>query len=893
MACEPIGRHADLVEKYNPFHDALGRFASRVFYAADAGGGGGSRKKKPKKKGGGVPKKKGFAPNERTIKIPRGGGKVAQKKVPRKRKLQTGAEYEPERVDIKGRAPSARQLQGRATKKAPGEKREVIPGGGTYRAPTKEDTIFEEMEREAERAENKAVLRRWETATGRRTHTSEMQPERRGREVPVETNLPAQESGTWTELTPEAKAGLKLLPKSMKDAPPRDKAIRLREIERRDPDPKRRSQAAAAADHIERRFGVKVQQVERMDPRDRPIRRGPRKKVQAPPEPERAPRAPADPNRQINRAIRGLDQLSDAEHGLPPTEQIDTLERKANEYRLKSRRSKSKQASEKWRGKALDADAAIAWLRREYGMSKSLGRHAYVLDKSLKGKFKELLHPRDAIGQFRTKNGSNGNGKGPRKTTGPGETLLPESKKNASDEEKARALDEIASREQAHAYTAYESDRQTVGRRHEEKAKLARQTAAALRRNKKKVTKMLGRHAALLDKPGIGRHAEVLDKGVRRVRTPAGAKRYKRPIGSPIGPSGGGGGSPTGIMQDMAREAFGAGRPAPTKREKRIKRKRKQMSDRRLKVEDEYQRRLKANPLVTESDRSALRAQVSREMSSAKKKRTGKKKGVRVKRKGGGSRGAARSVAFGQMGEAERARGTAARKKSARAGKKKARTPDVPREMHRTTVSSPQPRPDFNAGEADAPPKAAAGLKLLPVRVRNANPHAQVQSLRRIAVRASNKADHIEKLQRRWATDPEAADLRDPNWRDEVRRLREQATNATEAMLWLNQTANLGYPTRGMTAKNEHIGRHAMLLEKKKHPKGESPEARRKGAEKGTAMPDGSYPVPDLAHLNKAIQAWGRCPPEKRASLKRFLLKRAKALGASDEVIERINNLKP
>lgn len=62
-------------------------------------------------------------------------------------------------------------------------------------------------------------------------------------------------------------------------------------------------------------------------------------------------------------------------------------------------------------------------------------------------------------------------------------------------------------------------------------------------------------------------------------------------------------------------------------------------------------------------------------------------------------------------------------------------------------------------------------------------------------------------------------------------------------------------------------------------------------ADKGQAMPDGSYPTPTLADLTRAIQAWGRAPEDKRAALKRYLSKRAKELDAPEETLERIQGL--
>lgn len=51
---------------------------------------------------------------------------------------------------------------------------------------------------------------------------------------------------------------------------------------------------------------------------------------------------------------------------------------------------------------------------------------------------------------------------------------------------------------------------------------------------------------------------------------------------------------------------------------------------------------------------------------------------------------------------------------------------------------------------------------------------------------------------------------------------------------------------------------------------------------------DDAFPVPDLDALGRAIQSYGRAPDDKRATLKAFLARRARELGASDEVKKRI-----
>lgn len=65
-----------------------------------------------------------------------------------------------------------------------------------------------------------------------------------------------------------------------------------------------------------------------------------------------------------------------------------------------------------------------------------------------------------------------------------------------------------------------------------------------------------------------------------------------------------------------------------------------------------------------------------------------------------------------------------------------------------------------------------------------------------------------------------------------------------------------------------------------------SPEKRDSLQKKGQAFKNGngesSYPIPDVAHLKAAIQGFGRAKPEDKDRLKRYIIKRAKALGAED-----------
>lgn len=84
---------------------------------------------------------------------------------------------------------------------------------------------------------------------------------------------------------------------------------------------------------------------------------------------------------------------------------------------------------------------------------------------------------------------------------------------------------------------------------------------------------------------------------------------------------------------------------------------------------------------------------------------------------------------------------------------------------------------------------AARGMKLLSNQHLKLHPRAQVQTLRRVAVRAIGKADWNEELA---ATYPDDATYQvDPA---EQRKLRAKAEDALAAAIWLNNEHSLGYP---------------------------------------------------------------------------------------------------
>jgi hypothetical protein len=69
-----------------------------------------------------------------------------------------------------------------------------------------------------------------------------------------------------------------------------------------------------------------------------------------------------------------------------------------------------------------------------------------------------------------------------------------------------------------------------------------------------------------------------------------------------------------------------------------------------------------------------------------------------------------------------------------------------------------------------------------------------------------------------------------------------------------------------------------------KTPAPERAGARKKLAKAGKALSDGSFPIPNVAYLKKALKAVGRAAPGKRPALAALIRKRARALGATNVV---------
>lgn len=70
-------------------------------------------------------------------------------------------------------------------------------------------------------------------------------------------------------------------------------------------------------------------------------------------------------------------------------------------------------------------------------------------------------------------------------------------------------------------------------------------------------------------------------------------------------------------------------------------------------------------------------------------------------------------------------------------------------------------------------------------------------------------------------------------------------------------------------------------------------EERRGYAKKGIAMPDGSFPIPNVDSLQDAIHAVGRARPNTeahRAKVRRHIIKRARALNAANRIPDNWNS---
>jgi len=95
-----------------------------------------------------------------------------------------------------------------------------------------------------------------------------------------------------------------------------------------------------------------------------------------------------------------------------------------------------------------------------------------------------------------------------------------------------------------------------------------------------------------------------------------------------------------------------------------------------------------------------------------------------------------------------------------------------------------------------------------------------------------------------------------------------------------------------VTPKEELEARVASLRGKMSEFGYISRDQRNKLAEKGHALPDGSYPISNVEDLKNAIQAYGRSNPEDRAKVKKHIEKRARQLNVRHLIPEKWKNEK-
>lgn len=67
-------------------------------------------------------------------------------------------------------------------------------------------------------------------------------------------------------------------------------------------------------------------------------------------------------------------------------------------------------------------------------------------------------------------------------------------------------------------------------------------------------------------------------------------------------------------------------------------------------------------------------------------------------------------------------------------------------------------------------------------------------------------------------------------------------------------------------------------------------KVREKAAEKGQALPDGSFPIRNIKDLKNAVQAYGRAKASNKAAVRKHIVKRAKALGRADLIPKTFNS---
>jgi hypothetical protein len=94
------------------------------------------------------------------------------------------------------------------------------------------------------------------------------------------------------------------------------------------------------------------------------------------------------------------------------------------------------------------------------------------------------------------------------------------------------------------------------------------------------------------------------------------------------------------------------------------------------------------------------------------------------------------------------------------------------------------------------------------------------------------------------------------------------------------------YAITAAAAKAEELRERALVASAVAELASISEEERKDLAEKGHALPDGSYPIRNESDLKNAIKAYGRSTPKDRAKVRTHIRKRARALGKADLIPE-------
>lgn len=103
------------------------------------------------------------------------------------------------------------------------------------------------------------------------------------------------------------------------------------------------------------------------------------------------------------------------------------------------------------------------------------------------------------------------------------------------------------------------------------------------------------------------------------------------------------------------------------------------------------------------------------------------------------------------------------------------------------------------------------------------------------------------------------------------------AMSYSDAVKWAKEEAKkAGKSTIYVGESVEFLDESDMKLSEREY----SEEQRMSMADKGLALPDGSFPIKDLEDLKNAIQAYGRSKDQSATA--KFIVKRAKALSADD-----------